>query len=248
MDQYQGGYGSDEEDPDLIPITLLSGFLGAGKTTLLKHILQNNDGLKVGVLVNDVADVNIDAKLIRSQEKGGDGVGADMVAPSDIVELSNGCVCCSVSSEMLKAVDWLIQRNGDKPPYDNIVIECSGVAEPAKVRENFQDAELEGAMEMDEVRLYTMATVVDASKFMAEWESRTVMQVPQMPTHALTAPPTQFTRCRRCYCSAAAAARVAQEYSFLGQPLRLQRLPSNKVNNPGAAGPARPRLRPGRRS
>ena len=184
MDQYQGGYGSDEEDPDLIPITLLSGFLGAGKTTLLKHILQNNDGLKVGVLVNDVADVNIDAKLIRSQEKGGDGVGADMVAPSDIVELSNGCVCCSVSSEMLKAVDWLIQRNGDKPPYDNIVIECSGVAEPAKVRENFQDAELEGAMEMDEVRLYTMATVVDASKFMAEWESRTVMQVPQMPIRA----------------------------------------------------------------
>ena len=65
-----------------------------------------------------------------------------------MVELSNGCVCCSASDEMLKGIDWLIQRNGDAEPFDHIVVECSGVAEPSGVREKFQDAEMEGAMEL----------------------------------------------------------------------------------------------------
>lgn len=176
------GDESDDSDDgdDVVPITLLCGFLGAGKTTMLKHILENRVGLKVGVIVNDVADVNIDAKLVRNQEKGsGSGAADDMVSTNDVVELSNGCICCSASDEMLKGIDWLIQRNGDSTPYDHIVVECSGVAEPSGVREKFQDAEMEGAIELDECKLHTMVTVVDASKFLQEWES--TQQLEQRP-------------------------------------------------------------------
>ena len=142
---------------------------------MLKHILENKEGLKVGVLVNDVADVNIDAKLVLNggaASSAGGSLADDVVSAQDMVELANGCVCCSVSDEMLKGVEFLIGRNGDQKPYDHIVIECSGVAEPKKVRDKFQDAEMEGAIELDEAKLHTMVTVVDASQFLLEWESR----------------------------------------------------------------------------
>eukprot|EP01043_Picozoa_sp_COSAG02_P094727 COSAG02_NODE_31145_length_538_cov_1.339408_1_plen_144_part_10 len=118
------------KEPDKIPISLLSGFLGAGKTTLLRHILTNKEGTKVGIIVNDVAEINIDAKLVRNQDKG--GVGEDYaVGKTDMVELQNGCVCCSASDELFTNLDRLITNNrraDGRPDYDHIVIECSGVA------------------------------------------------------------------------------------------------------------------------
>lgn len=170
-------YEEDEdEDEERVPITLLCGFLGAGKTTMLKHILENRVGLKVGVIVNDVADVNIDAKLVRNQEKGGSDV--DAISTSDVVELQNGCICCNASDEMLKSIDWLIQRNGDATPYDHIVVECSGVAEPSGVREKFQDAEMDGAIELMEAKLHTMVTVV----ITAPYHARDAVSLPAHPT------------------------------------------------------------------
>lgn len=165
------------KDPDKIPISLLSGFLGAGKTTLLRHILTNKEGTKVGIIVNDVAEINIDAKLVRNQDKG--GVGEDYaVGKSDMLELQNGCVCCSASDELFTNLDRLITNNrrpDGRPDYDHIVIECSGVAEPKMVRDKFQEGILDGLPLLQEVALRTLVTVVDGSSFLAQWESKEVL-------------------------------------------------------------------------
>ena len=116
------------ELPDTTPITLLSGFLGAGKTTLLKHLLENKAGLKVGLLVNDVAEINIDAALV-SKKTGG------AAAPDDTVELQNGCACCTAAEEFLQGIEHLMKLSRERGiPWDHIVIESSGVAEPREVR------------------------------------------------------------------------------------------------------------------
>ncbi len=165
------------QEPDKIPISLLSGFLGAGKTTLLRHILTNKEGTKVGIIVNDVAEINIDAKLVRNQDKG--GVGEDYaVGKTDMVELQNGCVCCSASDELFTNLDRLITNNrrpDGRPDYDHIVIECSGVAEPKMVRDKFQEGVLDGLPLLQEVALRTLVTVVDGSSFLAQWESKQVL-------------------------------------------------------------------------
>jgi G3E family GTPase len=164
-----GGYG------DKVPITLLSGFLGAGKTTVLRHILMNKEGLKVGIIVNDVAEINIDAKLIRNEDKG--GTNADYaVGKSDMIELQNGCVCCSASDELFTNLGTLVNncRNQEtgRPNYDHIVIECTGVAEPKIIRDKFQEAALDALPVLQEVQLHTLVTLVDSSEFLDQWESK----------------------------------------------------------------------------
>ena len=162
------------------PVTILSGFLGAGKTTLLKHALENKEELKVGAVVNDLAAVNIDAKLVRDTT----GDTADprtsrAANPDTFVELQNGCMCCTVADELFSSIAQLVSmnelRNGPGADYDHIVIESSGVSEPRVVRDNFQDAEADGMMLFDRVRLDTLVTVVDADAFLDAYTSRSVM-------------------------------------------------------------------------
>ena len=96
-------FSSSGDGDNIVPITVLSGFLGAGKTSLLQHMLQENEGKKIAVIVNDVASVNIDSKLVRGQIVSADG-GDDDATPAGIVELQNGCACCSISGELLSSV------------------------------------------------------------------------------------------------------------------------------------------------
>jgi G3E family GTPase len=146
-----------------IPVTILSGFLGAGKTTLLSHLLKNTEGYKIGVIVNDVAAVNVDAKLMRDAEQ---GQGAGKL---DMIELSNGCACCSAGDDLFGAMAELVSNcmmRGEL--YDHIVFEASGVAEPKLLRAAFQEAGQSGWPLMRHVRLENMVTVVDAVNFLRD--------------------------------------------------------------------------------
>jgi hypothetical protein len=111
-----------------MPITIISGFLGAGKTTFLKHMIQNESGKKFGLVVNDMASVNIDSKMIKQITKNAfDGV--------DTLELSNGCVCCSLAEDLIGSIIKLVDTAEiKKSSYDHIVVECSGIAEPRAIR------------------------------------------------------------------------------------------------------------------
>jgi G3E family GTPase len=156
---------------ELVPISLLSGFLGSGKTTLLKELLENKGGLKVGVVVNDVAAVNIDAKLVRErsssgiQTKSGEGV--------EFVELENGCACCNASDELLACIYQLVEMSRVKGySFDRIVIEMSGVGEPKNVRREFQEAEREKHPIFEHCKLDTMLTVVDSPHFFELYSSK----------------------------------------------------------------------------
>eukprot|EP01039_Chlorochromonas_danica_P002771 gene2771-3025_t len=141
-----------------MPVTVLSGFLGAGKTTFLNHLLNNKKGLRFGLVVNDMAAVNVDAKQIRSQQNGDDGI--------DTMELQNGCVCCSLAEDLIASVSKLVSLSDLKGQrYDHIVVECSGIAEPRRVRELFQQAEDYKVALLDQVKLDTLITLIDAEAF-----------------------------------------------------------------------------------
>ena len=158
------------EESKIIPITILSGFLGSGKTTLLQHLLHNNDGLRIGIIVNDMASVNIDSKLVSRTSSSN---GSDY---EDMIELSNGCACCSTNGELLNSVSNLITVADlrQKGQYDHIVVELSGIAEPQKIRSMFQEASLYGMPLMERVQLDTMVTVVDCGSFLTHLNSKKV--------------------------------------------------------------------------
>jgi len=154
------------------PITLLSGFLGAGKTTLLRAALENKQGLKIAVVVNDVAKVNIDSKLVRERTQRSDS-NPDM---ADCIELQNGCACCNASDELLQGISQLLRLGLARGCfYDRMIIELSGVAEPKNIRAEFEAARTGGHMALLYCELQTLITVVDAPSFTQLYSSRDAM-------------------------------------------------------------------------
>ena len=148
-----------------LPVTVLSGYLGAGKTTVLSHILNNRQGKKVAVIVNDMSEINIDSAIVqndvslnRSEEK--------------LVEMSNGCICCTLREDLLEEVTKLAKEGR----FDYLVIESTGISEPLPVAETFTFADEDGVSLSDVADLDTMVTVVDAVNFLKDYEEAKYLQ------------------------------------------------------------------------
>lgn len=148
-----------------LPTTVLSGFLGAGKTTLLNHILANREGLRVAVIVNDMSEVNIDAALIDGAAA---SAGAALSRTEErMVELSNGCICCTLREDLLNEVRWLAAEGR----FDYLLIESTGVGEPMPVAATFDFRSEDGFSLNDVARIDTMVTVVDGFAFLEDYRS-----------------------------------------------------------------------------
>lgn len=144
-----------------LPVTVLAGFLGAGKTTVLNHVLCNRAGLRVAVIVNDMSEINIDADLVRD---GGAGLSHTR---ETLVELTNGCICCTLREDLLGEV----RRLAAEGRFDYLLIEGTGIAEPLPIAATFSFRDETGAALCDVARLDTMVTVVDAANLLADYHS-----------------------------------------------------------------------------
>ena len=148
-----------------LPVTVLSGFLGAGKTTVLSHILNNRQGKKVAVIVNDMSEINIDAAMVQSEV-------SLSHQEEKLVEMSNGCICCTLREDLLLEVNKLAKDGR----FDYLVIESTGISEPLPVAETFTFADENGVSLSDVATLDTMVTVVDAVNFLNDYNSAKNLQ------------------------------------------------------------------------
>jgi G3E family GTPase len=145
----------------MLPVTVLSGFLGAGKTTVLQHILHNRHGLKVALIVNDMSEINIDAALVA-------GEASLNYQQEKLVEMSNGCICCTLREDLMIEVARLAKENR----FDYLLIESTGISEPIPVAQTFTFADPENDIDLSRFsRLDTMVTVVDAFNFVRDFGS-----------------------------------------------------------------------------
>jgi G3E family GTPase len=148
-----------------LPVTVLSGFLGAGKTTVLSHILNNRQGKKVAVIVNDMSEINIDAAVLKNE------VSLNH-SEEKLIEMSNGCICCTLREDLLIEVNKLAASGS----FDYLLIESTGISEPLPVAETFTFADEDGISLSDVATLDTMVTVVDAVNFLKDYDEAKYLQ------------------------------------------------------------------------